>query len=86
MRMIHEGCRAEAEDDPSQMRFVTAGKAQFLERLARLRAVSVAMNKCQSPTAPTAQAAGCVQSVAGRPLTEQERRLLLAEKDPSAQN
>jgi hypothetical protein len=86
LRMIHEACRAAAEENPSQMRFVTAGKAQFLERLARLRAVSRALDNCNPPTAPTAQVDGCVQSVAGRPLTAQERRLLLGEKDPSSPN
>lgn len=86
LRMIHETCRAAAEDGANPTRLVTAGKAQLLERLARLRGVSRALDNCHSPTAPSAKVDGCLQSVAGRPLTEQERRLLLAEKDPFSQN
>lgn len=82
LRMVHEACKATLSDETDPARFVTAGKAQFLERVARLQGVSRALAGCQSATQPTEQVNACAQRVVGRNLSEHERRALLPEKMP----
>lgn len=86
LRIIHGVCQAAIEDSADPSRLVTAGKAQFIERLARLRGVSQSLDSCYSLAAPAVQVDRCLQGVARRPLTELERRVLFADPGQSSPN
>jgi len=79
LRLAREFCTAAAGDGKDEpLRLVIAAKANFQDRLKRLYGLRLTIQACVKQSAAAHTVEACVIQAAGRPLSEQEQRWILA--------